>query len=95
MNSYEQNRQHRSRSGRILFDTWSIGSEPSPDPLDVDLDDGVGNRKEAARNRDFKALEKQLCEKRAENTAEPSVLLRLRQMGDRGLRAAMQKLKGE
>jgi hypothetical protein len=95
MNSYEQNRQHRSRSGRLLFDTWSIGPEPSPDPLDVDLGDGVGNRREAARNRDFKALEEQLCEKQVENIAESSILLRLRQMGDKGLRAAMQKLKSE
>jgi hypothetical protein len=95
MNSYEQNRQRHSRSGRTLFDTWSIGPDPSLDPLDVDLGDGVGNRREAARNRDFKAPEEQLCEKQVENTAEPSVLLRLRQMGDQGLRAAMQKLKGK
>lgn len=94
MGSSERNQLPRFL-GQEVFDAWRIGDEPTPDPLDIDLGDGTGNRRIAANARDFKALEQQLCQQQPETYAEPSILLRLRQLGDRGLRAAIQKLKGE
>lgn len=73
------------------YDTFDLNPHPStPDPLDVDLGDGSGNRRVAARARDFDEIERQL---RSEKPDEASTMFKLRQLGDRGLRAAMKVLK--
>lgn len=95
MGSSERNQLPRFL-GVEVFDAWQLNDPPSPDPLDIDLGDGLGNRREVARKRDFKALGRQLHETEQERLAkESSPLFKLRQLGDAGLRLAMQKLKGE
>ncbi|MDB5187171.1 MAG: hypothetical protein JWM07_643 [Candidatus Saccharibacteria bacterium] len=82
--------------GQEVFDTWVIGDLPTKDPLDVDLGDGRGNRRKAADNRDFPAIARQMHEIEQQRRKEASsILFRMRQMGDAGLRAAMKHLKDE
>jgi hypothetical protein len=80
--------------GQPVFDAWQLNDPPSPDPLDIDLGDGLGNRREAARNRDFPAIARHLHEiEERRRKEESSVLFKIRQLGDRGLAAAMDVLK--
>jgi hypothetical protein len=96
MGSPGQNELPRGPFGQRLFDAWQLNDPPSPDPLDVDLGDGRGNRREAARKRDFPEIARQMHEIEEERQAkESSPLFKLRQLGDAGLRAVMGMLKGE
>jgi hypothetical protein len=63
-----------------------------PDP--GDRDHGIGNLKNGAANRDFTAIERRLHGIEQQHAIDTAYTLRLKRLGDKGLRAAIRYLQG-